>query len=125
VHSKFQQTCTARIAVDHTIAKSWKRQYAQSSSTARECSDSSLAGDKPLNASYFFSVLGERLSFGEEIAPPTSKLSPERLRIDMLIFGRQAGIAVFLVTLTLWMQCAGIAVLIDWARASIEQGWPA
>ncbi len=39
-----------------------------------------------------------------------------------MIFARQAGIAVFLVTLTLWMQCAGIAVLIRWARTSIERG---
>jgi voltage-gated potassium channel len=40
----------------------------------------------------------------------------------MMNFARQAGIAVFLVTLTLWIQCAGIAVLIHWARASIESG---
>ena len=39
-----------------------------------------------------------------------------------MIFARQAGIAVFLVTLTLWIQCAGIAVLIRWARDSIERG---
>jgi hypothetical protein len=37
-------------------------------------------------------------------------------------FARQAGIAVFLVTLTLWIQCAGIAVLIHMARANIERG---
>jgi voltage-gated potassium channel len=30
--------------------------------------------------------------------------------------------AVFLVTLTLWIQCAGVAVLIRWARASIGRG---
>jgi hypothetical protein len=30
--------------------------------------------------------------------------------------------AVFLVTVTLWVQCAGIAVLVYWARASIERG---
>ena len=30
--------------------------------------------------------------------------------------------AVFLVTITLWIQCTGIAVLICWARASIERG---
>src|ERR1700722_1199982 len=40
----------------------------------------------------------------------------------IMTFARQAGTAVFLVTLTLWIQCAGIAVLIDWARASIERG---
>ncbi len=40
----------------------------------------------------------------------------------MMTFARQAGTAVFLVGLTLWIQCAGIAVLIRWARASIEQG---
>jgi len=40
----------------------------------------------------------------------------------MMTFARQAGIAVFLVTLTLWIQCVGIAVLIRWARDSIERG---
>jgi voltage-gated potassium channel len=30
--------------------------------------------------------------------------------------------AVLLVTLTLWIQCAGVAVLIRWARASIGRG---
>jgi voltage-gated potassium channel len=39
-----------------------------------------------------------------------------------MTFARQAGTAVFLVTLTLGIQCAGIAVLIRWARASIERG---
>ena len=37
-------------------------------------------------------------------------------------FARQAGVAVFLVTVTLLLQCAGIALLIRWARASIEHG---
>ncbi|HXY03899.1 MAG TPA: potassium channel family protein [Terriglobales bacterium] len=40
----------------------------------------------------------------------------------MMIFARQLGTAVFLVGLTLWIQCAGIAMLIRWARASIERG---
>jgi hypothetical protein len=39
-----------------------------------------------------------------------------------MTFARQAGTAVFLVTLTLWIQCVGLAVLIRWARASIERG---
>lgn len=39
-----------------------------------------------------------------------------------MTFARQAGTAVFLVTLALWIQCAGIAVLIRWAKASIERG---
>jgi voltage-gated potassium channel len=39
-----------------------------------------------------------------------------------MTFARQAGTAVVLVTLTLWIQCAGIAMLIHWARASIERG---
>jgi len=42
--------------------------------------------------------------------------------MEMMTFARQAGTAVFLVTLTLWIQCVGIAVLIRWARASIERG---
>lgn len=39
-----------------------------------------------------------------------------------MTFARQAGIAVFLVMLTLWLQCIGIAVLIRGARDSIERG---
>ena len=31
-------------------------------------------------------------------------------------------VAVFLVGLTLWIECAGIAVLVYWARASIQRG---
>jgi hypothetical protein len=42
--------------------------------------------------------------------------------MEMMIFARQAGTAVFLVTLTLCIQCAGMAVLIRWARANIERG---
>jgi voltage-gated potassium channel len=38
------------------------------------------------------------------------------------MFGRQAGAAVVLVILTLWIQCLGIAELIHWARASIDRG---
>lgn len=37
-------------------------------------------------------------------------------------FTRQAGVAVVLVTLTLCLQSAGMAVLISWARNSIERG---
>jgi voltage-gated potassium channel len=37
-------------------------------------------------------------------------------------FTRQAGIAIVLVTTTLWLQSAGMAVLIYWARASIDRG---
>jgi voltage-gated potassium channel len=37
-------------------------------------------------------------------------------------FTRQAGVAIVLVTATLWLQCAGMAVLIHWARASIGRG---
>lgn len=39
-----------------------------------------------------------------------------------MTFARQAGTAVLLVTLTLWIQCFGIAVLIHWARTSIDRG---
>jgi len=39
-----------------------------------------------------------------------------------MTFARQAGTAIFLVTLTLWIQCLGIAELIHWARASIDRG---
>lgn len=42
--------------------------------------------------------------------------------MEMMTFARQAGTAVFLVTLTLWIQSVGIAVLIRWARASVERG---
>src|SRR5215467_13927486 len=43
------------------------------------------------------------------------------MRIKTMTFAHQAGTAVFLVTLTLSIQCAGIAVLISWAR-SVERG---
>jgi len=39
-----------------------------------------------------------------------------------MTFARQAGCGVFLVMLTLWIQCLGIAELIHWARASIDRG---
>ena len=39
-----------------------------------------------------------------------------------MTFAHQAASAVFLVTLTLVIQCAGIAVLIRCARASVERG---
>jgi voltage-gated potassium channel len=41
--------------------------------------------------------------------------------IETMAFARQAGAAVFLVTLTLSIQCAGTAALISWAR-SVERG---
>jgi voltage-gated potassium channel len=37
-------------------------------------------------------------------------------------FARQAFAAVLLVSATLWLQCGGMAILIHWARMSIEQG---
>ena len=37
-------------------------------------------------------------------------------------FARQASAAVFLVTVTLLLECAGMAILIDWARARIAHG---
>jgi voltage-gated potassium channel len=39
-----------------------------------------------------------------------------------MTFGREALTAVLLVTLTLWIQSVGMAVLIRWARASVERG---
>ena len=45
-----------------------------------------------------------------------------RPRIEIMTFARQAVAAVFLVTVTLAIQCAGIAVLISWARATVERG---
>jgi hypothetical protein len=42
--------------------------------------------------------------------------------METMTFARQAGAAVLLVTLTLSIQRAGIAVLISWARASVERG---
>jgi len=44
------------------------------------------------------------------------------MRIETMTLARQAGTAVLLVTLTLWTQCLGIAVLIHWVRTSIERG---
>jgi hypothetical protein len=37
-------------------------------------------------------------------------------------FARQAGAAVILIALTLWLQAAGMAVLIHWSRACIARG---
>jgi hypothetical protein len=51
-----------------------------------------------------------------------SRRSLGHLRMLTMTFARQACTAVFLVGLTLWIQCAGIAMLIRWARASIERG---
>ncbi len=70
----------------------------------------------------FFRVFGELLSFGKESACLKLRAFARPLRMEMMTFARQAGTAVFLVTLTLWIQCVGIAVLIRWARASIEHG---
>ena len=39
-----------------------------------------------------------------------------------MTFARQAGFAVLLVTMTLLLECAGMAVLIHWARLSIARG---
>lgn len=46
----------------------------------------------------------------------------DRLRTETMTFARQLGTAVVLVTLTLWIQCLGMAELIHWARASIDRG---
>ena len=43
------------------------------------------------------------------------------MRMETMTFAGEAVTAVLLVTLTLSIQCAGIAVLINWARA-IERG---
>jgi voltage-gated potassium channel len=88
---------------------------------ARDGSDGSLAGDERWGLRIFFPVVGELLSFGEENAYPKWK-AQQTLPTETMTFARQTGIAVFLVTLTLWIQCAGIAVLIRWARVSIERG---
>lgn len=61
-------------------------------------------------------------SFGDESAGEDPRVLSDRVRIESMTFARQAGTAVLLVTLTLWLQCGGIAVLIHWARASIERG---
>src|ERR1700690_2968720 len=44
------------------------------------------------------------------------------VRWESMDFARQASAAVFLVTVTLLLQCAGMSVLIHWARAHIETG---
>ena len=44
------------------------------------------------------------------------------VRWESMDFARQASAAVFLVTVTLLLQCAGMAVLIHWARARIATG---
>ena len=42
--------------------------------------------------------------------------------METMTFAHQVGVAVVLVTLTLSIQCAGIAALISWAKASVERG---
>ena len=44
------------------------------------------------------------------------------VRWESMGFARQASAAVFLVTVTLLLQCAGMAILIHWARARIAHG---
>jgi voltage-gated potassium channel len=44
------------------------------------------------------------------------------MRMKTMTFAQQAGSAVLLVTLTLAIQCAGLAMLISWARTSVERG---
>src|SRR5712691_6352858 len=44
------------------------------------------------------------------------------VRWESMDFARQASAAVFLVTVTLLLQCAGMAVLIHWARTRIATG---
>jgi voltage-gated potassium channel len=51
-----------------------------------------------------------------------SKGSQTAYEWRIMTFGWEVSSAVLLVTLTLWIQCAGIAVLIRMARASIERG---
>jgi voltage-gated potassium channel len=36
-----------------------------------------------------------------------------------MLFVRQLGVALFLVTITLWLHCGGIATLITWARLAV------
>jgi len=45
------------------------------------------------------------------------------VRWESMDFARQAAAAVFLVTMTLLLQCAGMAVLIHWARMRIATGF--
>ena len=47
------------------------------------------------------------------------------VRWDSMDFARQASVSVFLVTLTLLLQCAGMAVLIHWVRPGGEHCWRA
>jgi voltage-gated potassium channel len=43
-------------------------------------------------------------------------------RKEPMGFVRQAGVAAILVAMTLWLQCAGMDILIRWARASLARG---
>jgi voltage-gated potassium channel len=83
--------------------------------------DESLAGDKPLDDSGFSGLLASYFGLETKVHSE-GQIFADRMRMKMMTFARQAGAAVFLVTLTLSIQCAGIAVLIRMARASIERG---
>jgi voltage-gated potassium channel len=52
----------------------------------------------------------------------SASVRPTASEWGMMTFGREAGTAIVLVALPLWIQCAGIAVIIRWARTSIERG---
>ena len=72
--------------------------------------------------SRFSHLLVKLLSCGGESASHEVQASQVAYEIETMTFASQLGTAVVLVTLTLWLQCLGLAVLIHWVRASIERG---
>jgi len=74
----------------------------------------SLAGDSRRASPAVQRRSQVNVSFGIVSASKTMK--------ESMIFARQASAAVILVIATLWLQCAGMAALLPWARASLTRG---
>jgi hypothetical protein len=71
VHSDFQRNTYGTSGFKSRNCKELEAAVGAILKHGTECSDGSLAGDKPLDCYGLFSVLGEPLSFGEESALPS------------------------------------------------------
>jgi voltage-gated potassium channel len=122
MHSGFRRRCTEAMAANHTIAISWKRPDGRILKHSTWRSDGSLANDKLLDE-FGIPVTSRRATLvWRRTCIVEVQAFARALPKKTMTFARQAGTAVLLVTLTLWIQCLGIAELIHMARASIERG---
>lgn len=88
----------------------------------KQSSDGNLAGDKLHHGFEVFTSSGKTTFVWRRKCISGVQASQVAYEIETMTFASQLGTAVVLVTLTLWLQCLGIAVLIHWVRASIERG---